>query len=270
MLETAIIGGGLCGVALARSLHRQGRAVALFEARRRLGGRILSVAGEVGHGDRSRPDLVLAGHAASVTQLIAELGLASIPQHDEGSVLHLNDSDKKPERIDGKKLHNGARRLEGGMASLIDALAEDCRRSCLHFDHVLTACQRSRRSCRAHICAGDDTSSRSRRGTSCSPFRRDCWTEHVRFEPGLDDATRDAMRATGTWMAAQAKVVISLRSAVLARGRAIRQRLRHPRTGRDRRNIRCVRQHSRPMRRWADFSRCRRSCARPSASACRS
>ncbi len=32
--------------------------------------------------------------------------------------------------------------------------------------------------------------------------------EHVRFEPGLEDATRDAMRATGTWMASRAKVAI--------------------------------------------------------------
>lgn len=33
--------------------------------------------------------------------------------------------------------------------------------------------------------------------------------EHVRFEPGLDIAMRDAMREAGTWMAAQAKVAIS-------------------------------------------------------------
>ena len=45
MLDTAIVGGGLCGLVLARSLRRQGRVVALFEARPRLGGRILSVTG---------------------------------------------------------------------------------------------------------------------------------------------------------------------------------------------------------------------------------
>ncbi len=43
MLDTAIIDGGLCGLAIARGLHRRGAAFALFEARARLGGRILSV-----------------------------------------------------------------------------------------------------------------------------------------------------------------------------------------------------------------------------------
>ncbi|HET6375913.1 MAG TPA: FAD/NAD(P)-binding protein, partial [Methylocella sp.] len=43
-LETAIIGGGICGLSLARALHRRGRAFSLFEARSRLGGRVLSVA----------------------------------------------------------------------------------------------------------------------------------------------------------------------------------------------------------------------------------
>jgi len=40
MLETAIIGGGLCGLSLTKNLHRRGRDFALFEARDRLGGRI--------------------------------------------------------------------------------------------------------------------------------------------------------------------------------------------------------------------------------------
>jgi surface antigen len=34
MLETAIIGGGLCGLSLTKNLHRRGRDFALFGARR--------------------------------------------------------------------------------------------------------------------------------------------------------------------------------------------------------------------------------------------
>ena len=124
MLDTAIVGGGLCGVMLARSLRRQGRAVALFEARERLGGRILSVKGV---GSSLAMDLgptwFWPETQPMMQSLVDELGLDSIPQHDDGSLLHLNDADKAPERIDGKMLHAGARRLPGGMAQLIDTLA---------------------------------------------------------------------------------------------------------------------------------------------------
>src|SRR5450756_2804215 len=126
MLDTAIVGGGLCGVALARNLFRQGRAVALFEARERLGGRILSgaQAGSGGVVDLG-PTWFWPDTQPLMKNLVAELGLASIAQHDDGSSLHLNDPDKAPERIDGRKLHEDARRLPDGMAQLVDGMAQD-------------------------------------------------------------------------------------------------------------------------------------------------
>ena len=36
-LDTVIVGGGLCGLALADGLHKNGLSFALFEARDRLG-----------------------------------------------------------------------------------------------------------------------------------------------------------------------------------------------------------------------------------------
>ena len=42
MLNTVIVGGGLCGLSLADRLHQAGHSFTLFEARERLGGRILS------------------------------------------------------------------------------------------------------------------------------------------------------------------------------------------------------------------------------------
>src|SRR5664279_827507 len=117
MLDTAIVGGGLSGVALARSLLRQGRSVALFEARERLGGRILTVAtAETGAKVDLGPTWFWPDTQPLMKGLVAELGQASIPQHDDGSSLHLNDPDKAPERIEGRKLHEGARRLPDGMA----------------------------------------------------------------------------------------------------------------------------------------------------------
>jgi monoamine oxidase len=41
-LDVAIVGGGLCGLALANSLGAKGLSLAVYEARDRLGGRIFS------------------------------------------------------------------------------------------------------------------------------------------------------------------------------------------------------------------------------------
>jgi monoamine oxidase len=208
MLETAVIGGGLCGVALARSLHRQGRPAALFEARQRLGGRILSVASAAsGMAVDLGPTWFWPSTQPLVTRLIAELGLAGIPQHDDGAMLHLRDPDKTPERVDGKRVHEDARRLEAGMASLIDALAADLPPEMTHLGHVLTAL--SDRGDRVHMtfASGDDiVEFEARHVVLALPPR--LLEEHVRFEPDLDQATREAMRSAETWMAAQAKVVI--------------------------------------------------------------
>lgn len=206
MLETAIIGGGLSGVALARSLHRQGRSFALFDARSRLGGRIVTVmCAKSGTAIDLGPSWFWPDTQPLITQLIAEFGLADFPQHDEGTVLHLRDSDKKPEPIEGKGVHNGARRVEGGMAGLVDALAKDLPLGRLHFDHVLVGLRDRGDRISLTFRVGDHTAEiEARRVVLAVPPR--LLAEHVHFEPGLEDATQDAMRATGTWMAAQAKV----------------------------------------------------------------
>ena len=214
MLETAIIGGGLSGVALARALHRQGRDVALFEARPRLGGRILSVTcAKSGMALDLGPTWFWPETQPLITQLIAELGLVDFPQHDEGTVLHLRDPDKRPDLIEGKAFHNGARRAGGGMARLVDALAADLPSDHLHFDHVLTAVGRSRRSRRAHVSRGRSRgshSARSRRGASCSPFRRgSCWNMSASSRSSTTRRRTPCAQPEPGWPA-QAKVVIEL------------------------------------------------------------
>jgi monoamine oxidase len=209
MLDTAIVGGGLCGVALARNLFRQGRAVALFEARERLGGRILSVAnaGSAGVVDLG-PTWFWPDTQPLMKNLVAELGLASIPQHDDGSSLHLNDPDKAPNRIDGRKLHEGARSLPGGMAQLIDAMAKELPSGLLYFNHVLTEVSDRTDHVVLTFADGDDIIEvEARQVVLAVPPR--LLEQGVRFTPALDETTHEAMRGTATWMAAQAKVVVS-------------------------------------------------------------
>jgi len=207
MLDTAIVGGGLCGVALARNLLRRGRVVALFEARERLGGRILSVAaaGSAGVVDLG-PTWFWPDTQPLMKSLVAELGLASISQHDDGSSLHLNDPDKAPDRIDGRKLHEDARRLTDGMARLIDGMAKDVPAGLLHFNHVLTGVSDRGDHVVLSFAAGDAVIAvEARQVVLAVPPR--LLEQGVRFTPALDEATQEAMRSTATWMAAQAKVV---------------------------------------------------------------
>src|SRR5712691_2117430 len=205
MLDTAIVGGGLCGVALARNLFRQGRAVALFEARERLGGRILSVAASGGVIDLG-PTWFWPDTQPLMTSLVAELGLASMPQHDDGSSLHLSDPDKAPERMDGRKLHEGARRLPGGMAQLIDVMAKELPSGLLYFNHVLTEVSDRTDHVVLTFADGDDIIEVEARHVVLAVPPR-LLEQGVRFTPVLDETTHEAMRGTATWMAAQAKVV---------------------------------------------------------------
>jgi monoamine oxidase len=122
MLEIAIVGGGLCGLALAQSLQTRQRGFALFEARGRLGGRVQSVPSEKnGMALDLGPTWFWPEIQPRMLKLVTDLGLRSFPQHDTGEVLYLTDHDTAPETLSRPGLHGGARRLEGGMASLVDA-----------------------------------------------------------------------------------------------------------------------------------------------------
>lgn len=208
MLDVAIVGGGLCGLVLARSLRRRGRPVALFEARSRLGGRILSTT-SAGSGLAMDlgPTWFWPQTQPLIASLIADLGLVSIPQYEEGLTLHLSDPDKAPQRLDGKKFHEGARRLEAGMAGLIDALAAELPAENIHPGHVLRdVVDRGDHVVLRFRAADDIAQFEARHAVLALPPR--LLDEHVRFQPALDEATREAMRNAETWMAAQAKVII--------------------------------------------------------------
>lgn len=210
MLETAIIGGGVCGLSLAKALQGLGRDFELFEARKRLGGRVFSAV-------CARRDMVVdlgptwfwPESQPLVTRLISELGLTDFPQHDQGTLLHLRDPDKKPERLeDGDGVHNGARRLAGGMASLVDALAKDLPPDSLRLGYALTGLtDRGDYIELLFQCEDRRVEVAARKVVLALPPR--LLDEYVRFEPEPDSAVREAMRTTQTWMAAQAKVVIS-------------------------------------------------------------
>jgi monoamine oxidase len=209
MLDMAIVGAGLCGTALARNLRRQGLTVALFEARDRVGGRILSVpsAGS-GLAMDLGPSWFWPNAQPLLAGLIAELKLAEIPQHDDGSLLHLNDPDKAPQRIDGNNPYQGAYRLQGGMSQLIDALQADLPAGLIHLKHVLTDLHDRGDHVILGFAVGDNRVEIAARHVVVAVPPR-LLAERVNFAPELDEATREAMQGAQTWMATQAKVAVA-------------------------------------------------------------
>jgi len=220
-LDVAIIGGGLCGLALAHSLHARRTDWALFEARPRLGGRVRTVL--AGGGDDGVPlDLGPTWYwpatQPSITRLVADLGLASLAQPDDGRVRLLDDPNRAPRTLafdatTGRlaantatpatpgALHGGARRLAGGMGALIDALVRPLPGGRLHTGKVLSRLSDHGSHVALHF--SDGSQQLARRVVLALPPR--LVAQHLSLQPPLPAALQQALQATPTWMATAAK-----------------------------------------------------------------
>jgi monoamine oxidase len=214
MIETAIIGGGVCGLALARDLWRQGRDFMVFEARDRLGGRVLTrLCRRAGLAVDLGPTWFWPESQPRLAGLIAELGLVAFPQYDEGVSLTLPDADSAPAPLAAGRVHEGAHRLRGGMDSLIQALARALPAERIRLGHALVGlADRGDHVELAFRADGGALSLRARRVVLALPPR--LVAEHIAFAPDLEGEIRAALGEAPTWMAAQAKVAIGYSRAV--------------------------------------------------------
>src|SRR5680860_750969 len=209
MLEIAVVGGGICGLALARRLSERGLDYGLFEARSRLGGRVLSRLcpvsainvdlGPTWFWPETEPFMAL---------LVGELGLKTLPQTDDGTLMVLAEPDKPVRKLDNQLIHAGAMRLAGGMGALIDSLLGSIPEDRLHLEHVLTEIADHGDHVELTFRTGEQSVSiAAKRAVLAMPPR--LVEEFVSFEPNLDQALFEAMRATPTAMATEAKAVIT-------------------------------------------------------------
>jgi monoamine oxidase len=208
MLNVAIVGGGLCGLALARHLQGWVGPMALYEARERLGGRVLSLPVREG---TPRVDLGPAWYWPSsqplMVQLVDELELQSFAQFDEGEVLAQQAAGDAPSVAQRGPVHDGARRLANGMASLTDALAQQLPTQHVHLGHALRAVVRREHHLELEFSCGDGTVVVLTRTVVLAIPPRVLHAQ-VRFEPALDEPVRAALGAVPTWMAVHAKAVV--------------------------------------------------------------
>ena len=141
-----------------------------------------------------------------VTQLVADLGslisFSMIKAHYVPSAIPI------AQQMESESVHNGARRLAGGMVALVNGLANQLPPESMRLGHVLTGLEdRGDHIWLKFRCGDHKVELAARNVVLALPPR--LLEEHVHFEPELDGAICEAMRATETWMAAQAKVIIS-------------------------------------------------------------
>lgn len=213
MIDVAIVGAGLTGLALARQLHLQGLHVAVFDARSRAGGRILTdVPAQGGAAVDLGGSWYWPETEPRITALIESLGLRSFAQPDTGVVLNLLDASRAPEPLGTEGIHGGARRLSGGMQQLVRTLVGHLPEGTLqldrqlislhdHGDHVALCLKGSTPGTQGNVTSLSHV--QARRVVLAMPPR--LIAQGIQFTPALPAFTLDAMNAVSTWMAREAK-----------------------------------------------------------------
>lgn len=215
-VPVAILGGGLAGLIAARILHRAGIHFHLFEARDRLGGRILTL-GETGQpasdGFDLGPSWFWPHLQQQLAQLVAELGLQAMAQHTAGDMLFDLGPQAPPQRMRQAAYDQGSMRLVGGTRALIEALARPLPAACLWLKAEVTDLVLGADAVRLTVArAGQPVAPFiARHVISTVPPR--LMAEGIRLDPAPDVALLDRWRATPTWMAPQAKIVAVYGSA---------------------------------------------------------
>lgn len=220
MLDVAIVGAGLCGLALAHSLQARGRDWRLFEARARLGGRAFTAQAPDGTPVDLGPTWFWPHTQPAFARLVSDLGLAAVDQLDDGRVLHLHDPNRTPQAVALTEqlvpaaepdvpatpgaVHGGARRVVGGIGTVVRALAQPLPEDRLRLSHRLEAVIDHGDFVELRLRHGEALLSvHARRVVLALPPR--VVSSTVRFTPVLPVELQSALDSTPTWMATAAK-----------------------------------------------------------------
>ncbi|WP_411282494.1 flavin monoamine oxidase family protein [Gemmatimonas sp.] len=206
----AIIGGGVAGLTAAWQLATAGQRVTLFEARSRLGGRVLT-APAAPRTDHPWIDLGPAWfwpHQQHIRGLVAHFGLPVFEQHRNGTAMYDAGDGRAPESFDASGQTDASLRLAGGMAALTRALQQASQTApqpvAVHLDAAVHTLELRPTGV---VINGNGFSGTAGRVIMAVPPR--AVARDIAFAPPLSDAMHAALAETVTWMGHAMKCVVT-------------------------------------------------------------
>lgn len=122
-VDTVVVGAGIAGLTAARRLLAAGRTVAVYEARGRVGGRLLSVAAD-GLGAVDLGATWFWPGEPHVQDLADALGVATFDQHLAGDAMFEADPARGPQRVSGNPIDVPSFRFTNGAQDLARCTAD--------------------------------------------------------------------------------------------------------------------------------------------------
>ena len=206
--SVAIVGGGLAGLYAARRLHTLGIDFHLFEARDRLGGRILS-ANETGQlsndGFDLGPSWFWPEMQRGLAALIDELGIETFSQYSDGDVVVERLPHEEPRRYQGMPQAPQSMRVAGGTGAFIPALSKTFPPEAVRLGMRVRHATLNNSNVLLTIVAPDGAEHDVAAGHVIFALPPRLLASSVTFTPDIDSATAILWRHTPTWMAPHAK-----------------------------------------------------------------
>jgi len=203
VLDVIIVGAGLTGLSLARTLTLQGKDFLVLEARDRIGGRIHTVQTESGA-------VVEMGATwffppfKNLFKLLKEVKVELMEQYLKGYIMYDSGPDTPPRKSYSTGEDDDMFRIKGGTAKLVETLYNTVDSSKVVLGERVTKI----------VDTGDGVevvsngkTYRGRRVVTTIPPQLLAYS--VQFSPPLSDTTLSVMKETHTWMGDSVKAAVT-------------------------------------------------------------